>query len=169
MNKSNSVAISILYCPISLFLQQPAALFWNSSLPSKFISIYLSVSNCAGEKIVLAKVKVSVLETLLLPIVRMWSVGLIETWSSREKLCLGLGGQAFVVAWGVFFWAASVDFPVIIMQSHRIEEINEYVGGEEVADGYLPFCKKIRRVCARVRGRYLLLWNMHYKMCNKQY
>lgn len=41
---------------------------------------------------------------------------------------------------GCFFWAASVDFPVIIVQPHRIEEINEYVGGEEVADGYLPFC-----------------------------
>lgn len=75
----------------------------------------------------------------------MLSVGLIETWSSLEKLCLGLGGQAFVVAWGVFFWAASVDFPVIIMQSHRIEEINEYVGGEEVADGYLPFCENTAR------------------------
>lgn len=31
------------------------------------------------------------------------------------------------------------------MQSHRIEEINEYVGGEEVADGYLPFCENTAR------------------------
>lgn len=103
----------------------------------------------------------------------MLSVGLIETWSSLEKLCLGLGGQAFVVAWGVFFWAASVDFPVIIMQSHRIEEINEYVGGEEVADGYLPFCENTAReardkaqgVCMG-EGRCLFLWNMYNKMCN---
>lgn len=45
----------------------------------------------------------------------------------------------------MFFWAASVDFPVIIVQPHRIEEINEYVGGEEVADGYLPFCGNTKR------------------------
>ena len=54
------------------------------------------------------------------------------------KLCLGWGGQAFVAAWGVFIWAASVGFPVIIIQPHRIEGINEYVGGE-VTDDYLPF------------------------------
>lgn len=44
---------------------------------------------------------------------------------------------------GVFL--GGFDFPVIIMQSHRIEEINEYVGGEEVADGYLPFCENTAR------------------------
>lgn len=100
----------------------------------------------------------------------MLSVGLIETWSSLEKLCLGLGGQAFVAAWGMFFWAASVDFPVIIAQPHRIEEINEYVGGEEVADGYLPFCENTAGEAhdeaqgVRMVDRYLFLWNMHYKM-----
>lgn len=98
-----------------------------------------------GEKVVSATVNFSVFETLLLPIVCMLSMGLIETWSSLEKLCLGLGGQAFVAAWRVFFWVASVDFPVIIVQPHRIEEINEYVGGEEVADGYLPFCGNTKR------------------------
>lgn len=40
---------------------------------------------------------------------------------------------------GSFFRAASVGFPVIIIQPHRIEGINEYVGGEEVADDCLPF------------------------------
>lgn len=39
---------------------------------------------------------------------------------------------------GCLFGAASVGFPVIITQPHRIEGINEYVG-EEVTDDCLPF------------------------------
>lgn len=128
---------------MSLFLQLLAAFsfpFYTENLLSS-----MCVSKLRGKKLVSTTVKFSVLETLLLPIVCVMSVGLIETWSSLEKLCLGLGGQAFVAAWRVFFWASSVAFPVIIVQPHRIEEINEYVGGEEVVNGYLPFCGNTKR------------------------
>lgn len=74
----------------------------------------------------------------------------------------------------MFFWAASVDFPVIIVQPHRIEEINEYVGERKLQMAIYHSVKiqhekhvtKVQGVCMG-EGQVSVFVKLHSKMCNK--